>query len=1330
VIGQTIARYRILEKLGQGGMGVVYKAEDLSLKRNVALKFIRPGREKASEVVERFKLEAQAAAALNHPNIVAVYDIGEHEGQFYISMEFVAGHDLGWLVGRGPLPVDRAMDIASQVGEALGRAHKRGIVHRDIKPENVILDEDGRAKVLDFGLAKVLGAASATASGQTLGTLAYMSPEQARGERVDHRADIWALGVLLYEMITGQRPFAADSAAAVVHAVLTRVPPPASTLRVEAPPTLDHILDRALAKDTQHRYQEMTEFLADLLAVELPPPGPRTRRMVADSRLDTQVRPPAPASLSSERRQISVMSCSLLGASLLNQPLDPEDLETALPSFEELCRVVVQRYGGHLEQRAGDTHVAYFGYPDAHEDDARRSVLAGLSILEGLKRLNADLARDRSLRLSARLGIHTGTVVVKGDRPGAEGGARIVGDASSVATRLAALARADSLLISEATERLVEGLFECAEGPGRLEDGSSGGGTTREVLHESAARNRLEAEEAIRGLSPLVGREKELGLLLERWREAVQGRGQVVLLSGEAGLGKSRLALEVKKHVAQDPRAWLTELACSAYHTNSAFRPIIDFCQRVILQFEDAEAPESRLRKLEGFLAQYGLKLAEAVPLFAALLSIPPGDAYPPLNLPPERQKHKVLADLVHIVLSRAAEQPLLLVVEDLHWADPSTLEFLGLLLEQVAASPALALLTCRPEFTPPWPLRSHFAYLPLTRLGSADCASLVTGVSRGRTLSSGVFTEIVAKSDGVPLFVEEMTKTMLESDGATTPGRRDIPKTLQASLLARLDRLGGAKEVAQLAAVLGREFPYEWLRTVSIWDEDVLEASLERLVGAELLFKRGLHPRLAYQFKHALIEDAAYQSLPKEKRQAFHRQVAERLSAAFPELARSSPELLGHHFAAAGLPARAVPLWLKAGERAIQRAANAEASGHLRRGLELLSSLPDDPGRDVQELPLQMNLGLAVMASRGYAAPETAAAFRRAREICRKLGDPPPTFPALHGLFRFHLVRAEYGVAGELGAQLTSMAAGTGSADLEVEAAWAQSTVLFWTGQMARARAGLERGLTFYDREQHQGHAALYGQDPKVATLSYLGWALAILGHTDLGLSRVDEAVALARELNHAFSLGFALHCSSIVRQLRRDVAATLERTQEQIAICTELGFPFWAAGGAILRGWALCAQGSPDEGAPLMREGLEGWLATGAELARPYYLQMIADALRGAGRLEEARQAVEEGLSCAEKTGEAHYLAELHRIQGELTRLRGKDALDAAASFERALDIARRQEARTWELRAAHSLLRLRAGTPAEAEARSALARTCATFDEGLETPDVREARLDASP
>jgi predicted ATPase len=615
------------------------------------------------------------------------------------------------------------------------------------------------------------------------------------------------------------------------------------------------------------------------------------------------------------------------------------------------------------------------------------------------------------------------------------------------------------------------------------------------------ARSRLEAAGST-GLTPLVGREQEVGLLLERWAQVKDGFGQVVLLSGEAGIGKSRLVQVLKEHVASEPQAWLTPCQCSPYYQNTALYPMIDLLERVALRFEREESPEQKPRKLEGFLVQYGLPLAEAVPLLAALLSLPLPADYAPLPLSPEQQKQKIMHALLTILLRIAAQQPVLFVMEDLHWVDPTTLEFLSLLVDQGPTARILALFTFRPNFPPPWTGRSHLTQITLPRLPQRQAAEMTGWVAHGKALPVEVVAQVVAKTDGVPLFVEELTKMVLESGLLQEREERyeltgplpplAIPATLHDSLMARLDRLAAVKGLAQLGATLGREFSYELLQAVSPWDEGPLQRGLHQLVAAEFLYQRGLPPQATYLFKHALIQEAAYQSLLRSTRQRYHQHVAQVVEARFPELCETQPELLAQHYAEAGLIAQAILYWQRAGQRASQPSANAEAISYLTRGLELLKTLPDTPERAQQELTLQLALGAPLMVIKGQAAPEVERAYTRARELCQQVGETPQLFPALWGLWMFYFLRAELQTARELGEQLLGLAQGVQDPVLLLEGHHALWTALFLLGELAPARTHFEQGTALYNLQQHRSLAFAYGgHDPGACCQSYAALAL-----------------------------------------------------------------------------------------------------------------------------------------------------------------------------------------------------------------------------------------------
>ncbi len=699
---------------------------------------------------------------------------------------------------------------------------------------------------------------------------------------------------------------------------------------------------------------------------------------------------------------------------------------------------------------------------------------------------------------------------------------------------------------------------------------------------------------------------------------------------------------------------------------------------------------------------------------------------------------------------------------EDLHWADPSTLEVLTLFLDQVPTTRILALLTFRPEFTPPWGAHSYLSQMTLSRLGQSQVAQMIKQVTRGKALPAEVAQQIVSKTDGVPLFVEELTKTVVETMREQGTGNREqegnisgrppvlssfqmgVPATLQDALMARLDRLGPTKEIAQLGATIGREFSYDLLAAVSSLDEEKLQHRLKQLVEAELVYQRGLLPQANYLFKHALIQDTAYQSLLKSKRQQLHQQIAQVLEEQFPETKETQPELLAHHSTEAGLVEQAIPYWQRAGERATQRSADLEAISHLTKGLELLKTLPDTPERAQQELLLQAALSPALMATKGWAAPEVGIAYARARELCQQVGETPQLFPVLYGLCGFYTNRAELLTARELGEQLLILAGSIQDPALLMEAHFALGQTLFWLGEFTLAREHGEQGVTLYNPQQHRSHAFLYGQDPGVACLSYAALALWHLGYPDQALKRIYNALTLAQELSHSYSLAVALVIAAMLHQFRREGPAAQERAEAAIALASEQGFPYLLARGTVLRGWALAEQGRGQGGIVQIRQGLAAWWATGAEVFRLYFLTLLAEAYGKVGQAEEGLTLLAEALAAVDNSGERFYEAELYRLKGELSlqsrqvkTSQDKSAVtnpqppipnpqaEAEACFRKAIEIARRQQAKSLELRAVMSLSRLWQQQGKKVEARQMLTEIYGWFTEGFDTADLKEAR-----
>ena len=713
-----------------------------------------------------------------------------------------------------------------------------------------------------------------------------------------------------------------------------------------------------------------------------------------------------------------------------------------------------------------------------------------------------------------------------------------------------------------------------------------------------------------------------------------------------------------------------------------------------------------------------------------------PENRYPLLNLSPQRQRQKTLETIVAILLELAEHRPVLFILEDLHWTDPTTLALLDLLIDQTPTTSLFVLLTCRPYFQPSWHHRSYLSEITVNRLSHTQVEQIVTGISKDKTFPVEIVQQIIEKTDGVPLFVEEMTKAILESgqlkalDGhyelTAALSTLAIPATLQDSLMARLDRLVSAKGIAQLAAVIGRQFSYELLQAVSQADEAMLQHELGRLVEAEIVYQRGLPPQATYVFKHALIQDAAYASLLKSTRQHYHQRIAQVLEEQFTETAEAQPELLAHHCMEAGLIEQAVGYWHKAGQSAIQRSAHVEAIAHLRQGLALLETLPETPQRLQCEVNMYIALGVSLIATKGYAAPEIAQTYIRAQHLCQHLENPHQLFPILRGLWIYHFVRAEYQTAHTLGEQLLTLAQQAQDHGMLTVAYRAIGSTLFWLGAVASAHTHFIQGLALYNPQQQSASALLYGEHAGVMCRSYTASTLWYLGYPDQGLVQSQEALTLAQQLAHPFSLNIALSMATVFYQVRRQVRCTQKSAEATISLATEQEFPLWMALGFILRGWALAHQGQAQEGIEQMHRGMMAWRATGAELNRSYYLTLLAEAYGAMGQPESGLTALAEALTLADTTGERLYEVELYRLKGELLLQQSSDnSMEAEVCFHHAIRIAQSQQAKSWELRASTSLARLWHQQGKRQEAHDLLAPVYTWFTEGFDTADLQDAK-----
>ena len=1043
--------------------------------------------------------------------------------------------------------------------------------------------------------------------------------------------------------------------------------------------------------------------------------------------------------LNAERRQLTVMFCDLVDSTALSVMLDPEDLREVIRRYQNTCNKVIRRFGGHIAQYLGDGLLVYFCYPQAHEDDAQRAVRTGLAIVEAVSHLNPSIQEQWKVELSVRVGIHTGLVVTGEVGEGSTREKLAIGETPNIAARLQGEAKPNTVLVSAATYRLIAGFFACHELENLALKGFSKPMDACQIDQLSTARNRLDP--LTKSLMPIVGREQESNLLFERWQWIKEGIGQVVHLYGDAGIGKSRLVKVMEEHVAQDPQAWLTPCQCSAYHQNSAFYPVIDLLERFALQFEPGDDQTDKLNRLEGFLVQYGFELPDIVPVFCDLLSVPLGDKYSPSTLSPERQKKLIFETLLGVLLEIASRQPLLLVIEDLHWADPTTLEFLNLLVDQIATTPIFALFTFRPNFNPPWGSRAYLTNLLVHRLTQKKSIDIVQHIAGPKPLPSEVLEQILTKTDGVPLFVEELTKMVLESGllkeevkEYTLAGKfipLKIPMTLQDSLMARLDRLASAKELVQLCAILGREFTFEMLLAIQPQGEQKLQQGLKQLIESELLYQRGVFPKATFIFKHALIQETAYQSMLKNTRRRHHRKIAEVLEKKFSELATAQPEVIAHHYSEAGLSMEAISYWQRAGQRAAERFANKEAIAHVTRGLELLKDQPKNPEHMRQELMLQLAMGPPLSSLNGFAAPEVEVACSRAYKLCQQVGGARLQFPALWGLWHYYLVNSDFPKAVTLAEKLLGLAHTTNDHAFLSDAYRAIGETCLWSGDFSQAKAYFEKGIDLTDsRQQHSPFA----ESPGVSCHFFSAIALWFLGYPDQALLRSNEAVTLAQELTHPLSLSAAHHFAGWLHLLRQESQATMEHAEAAMAIAADQGFVFFIAYDTMLKGWALAEQGDIKEGISQLHEGLIAFQATGTKVLVPQWMVVLAEQYGIMGQVETALSVLAEAQILSEKNdGEGYFIAEMLRLKGQLM-IRGKkdkvqegaDYDEAVTYFLRAIKLAQQQDAKSLELRAAVSLSRIWQSQGKQSDAFELLSKIYGWFEEGFGTPDLIAAKV----
>jgi class 3 adenylate cyclase/tetratricopeptide (TPR) repeat protein len=1036
-----------------------------------------------------------------------------------------------------------------------------------------------------------------------------------------------------------------------------------------------------------------------------------------------------PSGTDAERRQVTVLICDLVGSTALSARLDPEDMREIIGAFNRRCAEVITKNGGFVAKYMGDGVMAYFGYPQAHEDDAERAVRGALSLIEAVPKLPG----GPDAVLQVRIGIATGIVVV-GDElaTGAAQERTAVGETPNLAARLQALAEPGQVVISQSTRRLTGGLFEYRDLGAVALKGFAEPMPVYQVLGMSTVESRFDARHDTK-LTPLVGREEELELLQRRWRQACSGEGRVVLMSGEPGIGKSRLTVALQEQLESEPHIRL-HFFCSPHHTDSALYPMVSQLERAA-GFERIDSPAQKLAKLEASLGRSSAD--EDVALLADLLSVPTETRYRLPEMSPQKRKDKTLAAFLGQLQSLARQRPVLMVLEDAHWVDPTTRELLEMAVERVAQLPVLLVVTFRPEFRPPGIGQAHVTPLTLNRLGQREGMALVGQVVGDKALSEDLAAEIAERADGIPLFVEELTKAVLEAGGgeggatqvvSSTPlPKLAVPATLQASLMARLDRLGpAAKEIAQIGAAIGREFSYELLAAVAQKSDAELRSALDRFSDAGLMFRRGVAPETTFLFKHALVRDAAYGTLLRRQRQELHGRIAAALEREFSAVVKTQPEVLALHCAEAGLAERSIDFYLAAAKRAVAASSNTEAIGHLTKGLALVEILPA-PAQRANELRLRFALSAALIQLRGYGAPEVEAAFARARELCVGLGDSSELFHSLYGLWGYHLLRARLTVASELSEQLLTLGPRLEDSNLRLAAHHTATVTSYWTGHLASVPHHSDQELALYDPERQRGRRTVAG-DAVVDSLGHCAFALWALGFPDRARDKGATAIALARRVTHPFGLCSAMNWNAYLHYFRREPMLVAESIGVLSEVAREQGFAFWTVFADIWEIWyRICITGerSP-EGIERFRKSHAGLRGLGAELAHAPYVAMLVDCLSAHGRIEEALETLVEALADVARVGEAVLEPQLLCLMGDVLHRRDPGApAQAESAYRQAIDVAQRQSARMWELRAATGLAGLWLEQGKLSEARELLAPIYAWFTEGFDTPDLKGAR-----
>ena len=1310
-VPEQFGRYRIERELGRGGMGAVYLAHDGQLNRKVALKIPFFKADDGADAVERFYREARAMATVQHANLCPIYDVGQFEQWHFLTMAFINGQPLSHkLKEAGSLSLIQAVTLLKSVALAVQKAHEAGIVHRDLKPANIMLTSDLEPIIMDFGLARLhkAGEVELTHTGTVMGSPAYMSPEQveSRLSEIGPATDIWALGIILYQSVTGTRPFD-GSLGSIFAQIVSREPAPPSTLRGELSAAFDAVCLKAISKAPSKRHASATEFANDLsrllAGADDLSPTIQFRAGINAGAAGTGADSPDSSDGSSASRSTREAELRQVTVAVFNYETDDssvtsnssshsELLHKQSQSFASLVSEQVARFGGVTVVSSGQEVIACFGFPQAFEDAPQRAVSTGLQVMRELSAVGPDNT-GLPAASQAWVIVHSGEAVAEVFEGSPGSGVALVGDARNTAMPLNAIVEPGTVALSSAAHQRVALYFECESLGAQRVRGMAQPVELFKVMKEAASRNRVELVDP-GNLTPLVGRDTELTILKDRWEQALDELGQIVLLVGDAGLGKSRLIRELREHVIREDSqgAAVIELRCSQYHQNAPYFPLVEFLSQ-LLRFEHHSTAE-RLEIVVRYLRELQLDSADNVALFCKMLGIATDSRFPSLNLPPAKLKERTEELLLLWLKQLIQVSPVLFIVEDLHWVDPSTVGLVERHVAQFEIDRALTLLTFRPEFEPPWKSKPHTTHIALNRLTKRQIGEMMRKRTHRKEIPEAILQQVIERTDGIPLFIEEFSAVILESgildradagvDSSTL--LNVIPATLHDLLLARLDRMNADREVIQFAATIGREFSCELLVASCVLPEAELHRELDKLVKAEILFQKGQGADASYIFKHALLQDAAYRSMLTKKRQATHRRIAEVLESRFPEIATSQPALLAQHFGEAGSTDKAIEYWLKAGQRSAAASAVPEAIQQFHRGLDMVRSLPESTHRDELELQYQMPLGGVLVQAKGYGASEPGEVFTHARGICEKLGRRQELGLVLAGMWGWTLVRAEYPEALRLAETQVQLGDELNDPGLQGEACWAMTCTLFYMGRFAEAAAQARRGIKIHDANPDcwRPFAAVAGQSAAVCERAYLALSLFCLGDLEAALPHSQDAIALARRTKDPFSLAMALYHGAWLRLWSGRADELKALSEEGLTLCNELSFHFYA----VTQKFNVAAV--PLLSPSATTEQLETFVTTiraaltlhlgagsGVFLSKMYFL--VADALRRLGRLDEAQTELDNGFKHQERSGERFCDAELHRLQAEVHIARG-DRAAANASLNTALEIATAQQAKAW--------------------------------------------------